>query len=106
IIFKLPLGRVRVPAPDVGGGFGTKNFLYPEWILLLFAARALGRPVRWEADRGEDFVSSAQGRDLPAPARLGLARDGRFLALDIAMVANHGAYLSGNGPGAAAIAAS
>src|SRR6188768_2953668 len=56
-VFKLPLDRIRLHAPDVGGGFGTKNFLYPEWILLLFAARALGRPVRWEADRGEDFVS-------------------------------------------------
>ncbi len=105
-VFKLPLDRIRLHAPDVGGGFGTKNFLYPEWILLLFAARKLGRPVRWEADRGEDFLSSCQGRDIAATARLGLDRDGRFLALDIAMVANHGAYLSGNGPGAAAVAAS
>jgi carbon-monoxide dehydrogenase large subunit len=105
-VFKLPLDRIRLHAPDVGGGFGTKNFLYPEWILLLFAARALGQPVRWEADRGEDFLSSAQGRDIAATARLGLDKDGRFLALDIAMVANHGAYLSGNGPGAAAVAAS
>jgi carbon-monoxide dehydrogenase large subunit len=105
-VFKLPLDRFRLHAPDVGGGFGTKNFLYPEWILLLWAARKLGRPVRWEADRAEEFVSSAQGRDIAARARLGLARDGRFLALDIEMVANHGAYLSGNGPGAAAVAAS
>ena len=105
-VFKVPPERVRLHAPDVGGGFGTKNFLYPEWILLLWAARALGRPVRWEADRGEEFVSSAQGRDIAATARLALDADGRFLALDIAMVANHGAYLSGNGPGAAAVAAS
>ncbi len=105
-VFKLPLDRFRLHAPDVGGGFGTKNFLYPEWILLLWAARKLGRPVRWEADRAEEFVSSAQGRDIAAKARLGLAQDGRFLALDIEMVANHGAYLSGNGPGAAAVAAS
>lgn len=105
-VFKLPLDRIRLHAPDVGGGFGTKNFLYPEWILLLFAARALGKPVRWEADRVEDFQSSAQGRDIAATARLGLDKDGRFLALDVAMVANHGAYLSGNGPGAAAVAAS
>ena len=105
-VFKLPLDRIRLHAPDVGGGFGTKNFLYPEWILLLWAARKLGRPVRWEADRAEEFVASAQGRDIAAKARLGLDRDGRFLALDIEMVANLGAYLSGNGPGAAAVAAS
>ncbi|MBS0522853.1 MAG: xanthine dehydrogenase family protein molybdopterin-binding subunit [Proteobacteria bacterium] len=105
-VFKLPLDRIRLHAPDVGGGFGTKNFLYPEWILLLWATRKLGRTVRWEADRAEEFVASAQGRDIAAKARLALAHDGRFLALDIEMVANLGAYLSGNGPGAAAVAAS
>ena len=105
-IFKLPLERVRVHAPDVGGGFGMKNFLYPEWILLLFAARRLGRPVRWLADRAEEFVMGAQGRDIAATAKLGLAADGRLLALDVKMVANLGAYLSGNGPGASVIAAS
>jgi len=105
-VFRMPPERIRLHAPDVGGGFGTKNFLYPEWILLLWAARKLGRPVRWEADRAEEFVSSAQGRDIAATARLALDGDGRFLALDIEMVANHGAYLSGNGPGAAAVAAS
>ena len=105
-IFKLPLERVRVHAPDVGGGFGMKNFLYPEWILLLFAARRLGRPVRWLADRAEEFVMGAQGRDIAATAKLGLAADGRLLALDVKMVANLGAYLSGNGPGASVVAAS
>ncbi|MBY0323827.1 MAG: xanthine dehydrogenase family protein molybdopterin-binding subunit [Reyranella sp.] len=105
-IFKLPLDKVRVHAPDVGGGFGMKNFLYPEWILLLFAARKLGRPVRWLADRAEEFVMGAQGRDIAATARLGLAADGRLLALDVKMVANLGAYLSGNGPGASVVAAS
>ena len=105
-IFKLPLDRVRVHAPDVGGGFGMKNFLYPEWILLLFAARRLGRPVRWLADRAEEFVMGAQGRDIAATAKLGLAADGRLLALDVKMVANLGAYLSGNGPGASVVAAS
>ncbi len=105
-IFKLPLERVRVHAPDVGGGFGMKNFLYPEWILLLFAARRLGRPVRWLADRAEEFVMGAQGRDIAATAKLALAADGRLLALDVEMVANLGAYLSGNGPGASVVAAS
>jgi carbon-monoxide dehydrogenase large subunit len=105
-IFKVPAERVRVHAPDVGGGFGMKNFLYPEWIVLLFAARRLGRPVRWLADRAEEFVMGAQGRDIAATAQLALAADGRLLALDVKMVANLGAYLSGNGPGASVIAAS
>jgi len=105
-VFKLPPERIRLHAPDVGGGFGTKNFLYPEWILLMWAARALGRPVRWTADRAEEFVASAQGRDIFAKARLALDTSGKFLALDVAMVANLGAYLSGNGPGASVVAAS
>jgi carbon-monoxide dehydrogenase large subunit len=105
-IFKVPAERVQVHAPDVGGGFGMKNFLYPEWIVLLFAARELRRPVRWLADRAEDFVMGAQGRDIAATARLGLDAGGRILALDVKMVANLGAYLSGNGPGASVVAAS
>ena len=55
-VFKLPPERIQLHAPDVGGGFGIKNFLYPEWVLLLWAARNLGRPVRWLADRAEEFV--------------------------------------------------
>jgi len=105
-VFKLPPERIHLHAPDVGGGFGTKNFLYPEWILLLWAARDLGRPVRWEAERAEEFLASAQGRDIFAKAKLGLDANGKFLALDVAMVANLGAYLSGNGPGASVVAAS
>lgn len=105
-VFKVPLDRIQLHAPDVGGGFGMKNFLYPEWVLLLWAARKLGRPVRWIADRAEEFVSGAQGRDIAASVRIALDATGRILALDVAMVANHGAYLSGNGPGASAVAAS
>jgi carbon-monoxide dehydrogenase large subunit len=105
-VFKVPLERIQLHAPDVGGGFGMKNFLYPEWILLLWAARKLGRPVRWIADRAEEFVSGAQGRDIEASAKIALDASGRILALDVAMVANLGAYLSGNGPGASAVAAS
>ena len=105
-VFKLPPERIRLHAPDVGGGFGTKNFLYPEWIVLLWAARKLGRPVRWLAERADEFVASAQGRDIFATAKLALDASGRFLALDVAMVANLGAYLSGNGPGASVVAAS
>ena len=105
-VFKVPPERIQLHAPDVGGGFGMKNFLYPEWVLLLWAARRLGRPVRWIAERAEDFVTGAQGRDIAASARLALDASGRFLALDVAMVANLGAYLSGNGPGASVVAAS
>ncbi|MGE0260459.1 MAG: xanthine dehydrogenase family protein molybdopterin-binding subunit [Alphaproteobacteria bacterium] len=98
-IFHLPPERIAVHAPDVGGGFGTKNFLYPEWVLVLYAARRLGRPVRWVAERAEEFLGSAQGRDNHTRARLALDADGRFLALDVATVANLGAYLSTSGPG-------
>ncbi|MGH7096096.1 MAG: xanthine dehydrogenase family protein molybdopterin-binding subunit [Stellaceae bacterium] len=98
-VFHLPPERITVRAPDVGGGFGVKNFLYPEWVMVLWAARRLGRPVKWVARREEDFVSSAQGRDNHTRGRLALDRDGRFLALDVETVANLGAYLSTNGPG-------
>ncbi|HEV2098543.1 MAG TPA: xanthine dehydrogenase family protein molybdopterin-binding subunit [Stellaceae bacterium] len=98
-VFHIAPERVRVRAPDVGGGFGVKNFLYPEWVLVLWAARRLGRPVKWVAERGEEFVSSAQGRDNHTWARLALDDGGRFLALDVDTVANLGAYLSTNGPG-------
>jgi carbon-monoxide dehydrogenase large subunit len=98
-VFHVPPERIVVRAPDVGGGFGVKNFLYPEWVLVLWAARRLGRPVKWLAERGEEFVSSAQGRDNHTRGRLALDQNGRFLALDVDTVANLGAYLSTNGPG-------
>src|SRR3954468_12718312 len=98
-VFHMPPDRILVRAPDVGGGFGVKNFLYPEWVLVLWAARRLGRPVKWIAERGEEFVSSAQGRDNHTRGRLALDQNGRFLALDVDTVANLGAYLSTNGPG-------
>ena len=98
-VFYMPPDHIALRAPDVGGGFGVKNFLYPEWVLVLWAARRLGRPVRWVAERGEEFISSARGRDNHTRARLELDRGGRFLALDVDTVANLGAYLSTNGPG-------
>ena len=97
-VFHMPAERITVRAPDVGGGFGVKNFLYPEWVLVLWAARRLGRPVKWLAERGEEFVSSAQGRDNHTRGRLALNQDGRFLALDVETVANLGAYLSTTAP--------
>ena len=105
-VFKMPVEKFHLQAPDVGGGFGMKNFLYPEWILLPWAARKLGKPVRWTADRAEEFVAGAQGRDIAAKAKLALDASGKMLAMDIELVANMGAYLSGNGPGASAVAAS
>jgi aerobic carbon-monoxide dehydrogenase large subunit len=98
-VFHLPPERIQLTAPDVGGGFGMKNFLYPEWVLVLWAARRLGRPVKWVADRTEEFVSGTQGRDNRTTARLALDESGRFLALEVSTVANLGAYLSSNGPG-------
>jgi carbon-monoxide dehydrogenase large subunit len=97
-VFHMPPDRIHVSAPDVGGGFGVKNFLYPEWVLVLWASRRLGRPVKWVGERGEDFLSSAQGRDNHTRGRLALDADGRFLALEVETVANLGAYLSTNGP--------
>jgi carbon-monoxide dehydrogenase large subunit len=98
-VFHLPLERIQLTAPDVGGGFGMKNFLYPEWVLVLWAARRLGRPVKWVAERTEEFVAGTQGRDNHTRARLALDEDSRFLGLDVSTVANLGAYLSSNGPG-------
>ena len=98
-VFRVPRERLTVRADDVGGGFGVKNAVYPEYALLLWAARKLGRTVRWIAERGEDFVSTAQGRDNLTRARLALDADGRFLALDVDTVANLGAAMSTGGPG-------
>jgi aerobic carbon-monoxide dehydrogenase large subunit len=98
-VFHLPLERIQLTAPDVGGGFGMKNFLYPEWVLVPWAARRLGRPVKWVAERTEEFVAGTQGRDNHTRARLALDEDSRFLGLDVSTVANLGAYLSSNGPG-------
>ncbi|MYE00115.1 MAG: xanthine dehydrogenase family protein molybdopterin-binding subunit [Alphaproteobacteria bacterium] len=84
--------RVRFIAEDVGGGFGVKNFAYPEHPLLLWAARRLGRPVRWTASRSEVFLSDHQCRGQRAEAELALDGEGRFLALRISSTANAGAW--------------
>jgi carbon-monoxide dehydrogenase large subunit len=97
-VFGLPEDRFRLLAHDVGGGFGLKNFLYPEWVLLPWAARRHRRAVLWVAERGEELSAAAHGRDVQATARLALDGDGRFLALEAHLVANLGAYLSGTAP--------
>ena len=84
---------VRFVAPDVGGGFGAKNFIYPEHVLIPWAARRVGRPVKWIASRGEVFLADHQARDQVAEAALALDAQGRFLALRVESTANAGAYL-------------
>jgi len=91
----IPNERLRFIAPDVGGGFGSKNFSYVEHILMLWAARRTGRPVKWVNDRSGGFVSDHQARDHSAEAELALDAEGRFLALRITSWANVGAYLCG-----------
>jgi aerobic carbon-monoxide dehydrogenase large subunit len=88
--------QVRFVAPDVGGGFGAKNFVYPEHPLLLWAAKRVGRPVKWIATRSEVFLADHQGRDQQAEASLALDAEGHFLALRVASTANLGAYLAGS----------
>ena len=97
-VLKVPARQVRVVTPDVGGAFGVKIWVYPEYALVLFAARALGRPVKWVAERGESMASDHHGRDLRSRATLALDGDGRFLALAVDSVANLGAYASNYGP--------
>lgn len=100
--FGIAEDRFRVISPDVGGGFGSKIFAYPEHALVLWAARALGRPVRWCASRSESFLSDTQGRGRVTEAALALDADGRFLALRVNDTADLGAYLSQYGPYTAA----
>lgn len=95
----LGLGRdkVRVTVGDVGGGFGMKTGIYPEDAAVSWAAWTLKKPVKWIADRSEEFLSSAHGRDQRAEAELALAADGRILALRLRTLANLGAYATGTG---------
>uniref|UniRef100_UPI003BABE334 xanthine dehydrogenase family protein molybdopterin-binding subunit n=1 Tax=Stappia sp. TaxID=1870903 RepID=UPI003BABE334 len=90
--------RLRVVTPDVGGGFGTKNFVYPEYPVTLVAAERLGRPVKWVCERSEHFLVDAHGRDNLATAEVAMDADGRFLAMRVDLVAAMGAYLHQFGP--------
>jgi carbon-monoxide dehydrogenase large subunit len=86
--------RIRVIVPEVGGGFGARNGVYPEFVLALFAARALGRPVKWVAERSESFVSDAQARSQRLRATLAIDEGGCFTALGVAARWRHGGYLT------------
>lgn len=89
--------KVRVVVGDVGGGFGMKTGAYPEDIAVAYAALQVQRPVKWVADRSEEFLSSAHGRDIEARAELALDAEGKILALRIKTLANVGAYATGTG---------
>lgn len=95
----VPPTAVRFVAPDVGGGFGAKNFLYAEHALIPWAARRVGRPVKWIATRTEVFLSDHQARDHLSHAELALDADGRMLALRVESDANIGAYMAGGAGG-------
>ena len=88
-----PEHKLRVIAPDVGGGFGSKIFIYPEEVVCLWAAKKVGRPVKWVADRSEAFLADAHGRDHVTHAELALDMDGKIAAMRVKTIANIGAYM-------------
>src|SRR5277367_4870 len=89
-----PEHKLRVIAPDVGGGFGSKIFIYPEEVVALWASKRVGRPVKWVADRSEAFLADAHGRDHVTHAEMAFDGEGKILALRAKTVANLGAYMS------------
>ena len=89
---KLPPERMRVVSPDVGGAFGLRNNLYPEQVVVVWAAKRLGRPVKWTGERSEAFLSDYQGRDCVMRAALGLDAEGRILGYEVELIGNVGAH--------------
>lgn len=98
LVLHIPQHKLRVVAPDVGGGFGVKQFHYAEEAVVTWAAAKLGQPVKWVCERSEGFVSDAQGRDHFTEAELALDESGKFLGLRVRTLANMGGYLSTFGP--------
>ena len=98
MVLKMPMEKMRVICPDVGGGFGTKLFPYREYALIAVAARKLRKTIKWTADRADHFMGDAQGRDNVTTAKMALAEDGKFLAMDVDLMGDMGAYLSTFGP--------
>ena len=93
-VLQIPEHKLRVVAPDVGGGFGSKIFHYAEEALVTWAAGKIERPIKWTAERSEAFITDAQGRDHVSHAELAMDKDGKFLGLRVSTKANMGAYLS------------
>jgi carbon-monoxide dehydrogenase large subunit len=98
VVMNLPPEKMRVVTPDVGGGFGTKLFPYREYALAAVAAERVRHPVKWICDRTEHFLGDSHGRDNISTARLAVDEKGRFLALELDIIADMGAYLSCYGP--------
>ncbi len=96
-VMRIPGNRLRVVAPDVGGGFGMKESPFPEYPLVLIGARRLDRPVLWVGERAESFVADHHARDAYTTVTLGLDEDGTFLALKVDTTSNLGAYLAWHG---------
>ena len=94
MILKIPPNKLRVVTPDVGGGFGTKSWVYREYPLVLEAARRIGKSVAWVADRTEHFLGDTQGRDNVTTAELALDENGKFLGMRVDILGNIGAYVS------------
>jgi carbon-monoxide dehydrogenase large subunit len=97
-VLGVPPEKIRVIAEEVGGGFGVRFNLYPEYCAALYAARSLGRPVKWTGTRSEVFLADEQARDVRSRGELALAADGRILGMRFEMTANLGAYLAPTGP--------
>ena len=95
---KVPIARLRLVSPDMGGGFGLRGGLFPEMALVVWAAKKVGRPVKWNGDRSEHFLVDDHGRDSRPVAELALNEDGDFLAVRVKSVAALGAYCSFFGP--------
>ncbi|MEM8793239.1 MAG: xanthine dehydrogenase family protein molybdopterin-binding subunit [Pseudomonadota bacterium] len=93
-VLSIPEHKLRVVAPDVGGGFGSKIYHYAEEAFVTWASKQIGRPIKWTSDRSEAFISDAQGRDHVTKVELALNENGKFLALRCSTLANMGAYLS------------
>ncbi len=93
-VLGIPESKMRVIAPDVGGGFGSKIFLYAEETALVWASKKVGRPIKWTADRSEAFLTDAHGRDHATTVEMAMDDKGMFLAMRVNTVANMGAYLS------------
>jgi carbon-monoxide dehydrogenase large subunit len=94
----VPAQQVRVLMDDIGGNFGTRGMVYPEFSLLPWAAKRAGRPVKWTCERSEAFLSDYQARDLAVTAELALDKDGNFLAMRGANLSNQGAHPTNYGP--------
>src|SRR5262249_28115683 len=94
-LLQVPAEQIRIVAKDVGGSFGMKSGAYPEDVLVLYAARKLGRPVRWISQRQESFLADDHGRDVAFDAQLAVGSDGRLQALQVDFTVNVGCYLSG-----------